>query len=70
MSAKPKIKVIKKGAVISPKPSTVAVKKEKQARTREMVATVTDWVNDFQTRKSEEARNAFKNLFGTQPNEA
>lgn len=67
MSAKPKIKVIKKGQVKAAVKPEVTEKKSKQAAAREMVSTVSNWVNDFQHRKRSETRNAFEQLFAAQP---
>ena len=67
MTAKPKIKVIKKGEVKLTEKTMVTEKKSKQASAREMVSTVSNWVNDFQQRKREETRHAFENLFSAQP---
>lgn len=70
MTAKAKIKVIKKGelkaADKSAKPAVVEKNSKKQAA-REMVSTVTNWVTDFQHRKREETRQAFDMLFASQP---
>lgn len=67
MTAKAKIKVIKKGelkaAVKQEKPAV----NEKKTAAREMVATVTNWVNDFQQRKREETRQAIETFFSSQP---
>ncbi len=67
MNTKGKIKVIKKGTQ-----QTVAVveKVQKNATkiaSREVVANVSNWVNDFQQRRREETRIAFEQLFGQQP---
>ena len=70
MTAKAKIKVIKKGelktAVKSEKPAVVEKTSTKTAA-REMVSTVTNWVNDFQQRKRDETRQAIETFFSTQP---
>jgi uncharacterized membrane-anchored protein len=70
MTAKAKIKVIKKGelkaAVKSAKPAVVENTSTKQAA-REMVSTVSNWVNDFQQRKRDETRQAIDMFFSTQP---
>lgn len=70
MTAKAKIKVIKKGelkaAVKSAKPAVVEKHSTKQAA-REMVSTVSNWVNDFQQRKRDETRQALDMLFKAQP---
>lgn len=67
MTAKPKIKVIKKGQAKVAEKSVVVEKKSKQTAAREMVSTVSNWVNDFQQRKRLETRNAFEQLFSNQP---
>lgn len=70
MTAKAKIKVIKKGelkAAVKPeKPAAVENKSTKTAA-REMVSTVTNWVNDFQQRKRDETRQAIDAFFSPQP---
>lgn len=73
MDNKPKIKVVKKSdvAVITSKPAKkVAV--SKRAAAREMVSTVTNWVNDFQAKRRDETKLAFEQLFSQhpQPNES
>jgi uncharacterized membrane-anchored protein len=67
MTAKPKIKVIKKGEVKLTEKPVVTEKQTKQTQAREMVSTVSNWVNDFQQRKRVETRQAFENLFAAQP---
>lgn len=67
MTAKPKIKVIKKGEVKPSEKPVVTEKQSKQTQAREMVSTVSNWVNDFQQRKRVETRQAFENLFSAQP---
>lgn len=68
MTAKPKVKVIKKNEVKAAEKSVVAdTSKSKQAAAREMVSTVSNWVNDFQQRKRAETRHAFEKLFSAQP---
>ena len=70
MTAKAKIKVIKKGdiktAVKSEKPA-VSEKNSTKTAAREMVTTVTTWVNDFQQRKRDETRQAIETFFSPQP---
>jgi uncharacterized membrane-anchored protein len=70
MTAKAKIKVIKKSelkaAVKSAKPAVVEKNSTKIAA-REMVSTVTHWVSDFQQRKRDETRQAIETFFSTQP---
>lgn len=67
MTAKAKIKVIKKGelkaAVKQEKPAV----NEKKTAAREMVTTVTNWVNDFQQRKRDETRQAIETFFSSNP---
>lgn len=67
MTAKPKIKVIKKGEVKLTEKKVVVEKKSKQAAARDMVSTVSNWVSDFQQRKRVETRQAFEQLFSAQP---
>jgi hypothetical protein len=66
MIAKAKVKVIKKSEL---KNSEVPVKIEKKPRqaAREMVSTVTNWVNDFQQRRREETKQAIEKFFPAQP---
>jgi hypothetical protein len=67
MSNKLKVKVIKKGeakAVVTP---VVSESRSKRQAAREMVANVTGWVSDLQTRKREETRLAFEQLFKANP---
>ena len=62
-----KVKIIKKGAVIKQKVKPVNEARTKRAAAREMVANVSDWVNDLQDRKRREARLALDTLFGKKP---
>lgn len=68
MTSKLKIKVIKKG---EPKPveakPAVSESRSKRQAARDMVANVTGWVSDLQTRKREETRMAFEQLFKANP---
>ena len=67
MTNKLKVKVIKKGEAKSAvKPVTNEVRSKRQAA-REIVANVTGWVSDLQTRKREETRLAFEQLFKAAP---
>ena len=67
MNTKGKIKVIKKGTQqIAPVVEKVQKNAAKIA-SREVVANVSNWVNDFQQRRREETRMAFEQLFGQQP---
>jgi hypothetical protein len=66
MQNKVKIKVIKKDSVKTHKTPEATqenkVKDEKQQGMREVVATVSDWINDFQQRR-EETKQSFDRLF-------
>lgn len=67
MTNKLKVKVIKKGeAKAAVKPVENEVRSKRQAA-REIVANVTGWVSDLQTRKREETRLAFEQLFKAAP---
>jgi hypothetical protein len=67
MTTKSKIKVIKKGEVNHSKLPVKVVKNTKQAAAREMVSTVSSWVNEFQNRKREETKMAFETMFANHP---
>lgn len=70
MTAKAKIKVIKKGEQKTAEKSVKRVvmqQNSKKEAAREMVSTVTTWVTDFQQRKRDETRQAFEKFFTTQP---
>jgi len=67
MTAKMKIKVIKKGEAVKAEPNVKAEKVSKKTQAREMVSTVTNWVSDFQSRKREETKVAFEQLFSSRP---
>lgn len=70
MTAKAKIKVIKKGELkAAEKSAKPAVNESKSTKTaaREMVSTVTNWVSDFQQRKRDETRQAIDAFFSSQP---
>ncbi len=43
------------------------VKKTPQETAREMVSTVSNWVNEFQQKRRTETKQAFKNLFPEPP---
>lgn len=67
MANKPKVKIIKKGEV---KPTAKPAENENRSKrqaARDMVANVTGWVSDLQTRKREETRLAFEQLFKANP---
>ncbi|MBS1768038.1 MAG: hypothetical protein JSS77_00090 [Acidobacteria bacterium] len=65
MKANGKIKVVKRADV--PVRSVKKPVKTARATARDMVSTVTDWVTDFKTRKSEETKAAIEQLFPTGP---
>lgn len=67
MKENTKVKVIKKGAVKVSKPSVKIEKKSKHESAREIVSTVSNWVNDFQQRRRFETKQAFENLFNSSP---
>lgn len=67
MTAKAKVKVIKKGAVKIVEAPVIVESKSTQASAREMVSTVTNWVSDFQHRRREETRQALETLFQNSP---
>lgn len=70
MTAKAKIKVIKKSKLnTAEKPAKLVVvqNNSKQVAAREMVSTVTNWVNYFQQRKRDETRQAIEKFFTPQP---
>lgn len=67
MSAKAKIKIIKKSEI---KNVEVLVKEEKvtkQQAAREMVSTVSNWVNDFQQRRRFETKQAIEKFLSNKP---
>lgn len=63
---KMKVKVIKKGEQKAAEAPKKPVVKAKQKAAREMVSTVTNWVNEFQQRKRDETKTAFE-TFLSQP---
>lgn len=67
MKVNTKVKVIKKGMVKVAKPSVNIEKKSKHESAREIVSTVSNWVNDFQQRRRLETKQAFENLFNNSP---
>ncbi|HEY0006116.1 MAG TPA: hypothetical protein VGB17_15155 [Pyrinomonadaceae bacterium] len=74
MATKPSIKIIKRRERIEQEngPEQAAATKETpREAAREMVATVTNWVSEFQQKRREETSRAIKTLFADQqPNEA
>lgn len=67
MTAKAKIKVIKKSELNAAEPAIVKEEKPTPTPAREIVSTVSNWVSDFRERKSEETKKAFEQLFAAQP---
>jgi hypothetical protein len=67
MNRNAKIKVIKKNEVAVTKPPVVTAKNLQESATREQASTVSDWVNEFQTRRCEEIRHAFDQLSTQSP---
>jgi hypothetical protein len=67
MNTKLKVKVIKKGEVRAEAKPKFQEAKRKRAAARDMVANVTGWVSEFQTRKRAETKLAIEQLFGAQP---
>jgi hypothetical protein len=67
MTNKAKIRIIKKNdaAVLTTQVKTEA--KSKRAVARDMVTNVSNWVNDFQSRKRDETKIAFEQLFVQNP---
>ncbi len=66
MKTKPPVKVIKRGERTRPEQVVVeatANKKTTQEAARDMVATVTEWVNEFQQKRRIETAQAIKSLF-------
>jgi len=70
MSDIKKIKIVKKlDAAAFKRKSQPVVKVDKRARTkaREVVSTVSEWVTDLRSRKSEETKAAIDRLFAGSP---
>ena len=67
MTNKLKVKVIKKGEAKQVVKPVVNEGRSKRQAAREIVANVTGWVSDLQTRKREETRLAFEQLFKAAP---
>ena len=63
MKNRVKIRVIKKNAVRIYKTPVLEVKNLKQQAVREMAATVSDWVGEFQQRRRKEQKQALNLLF-------
>jgi len=67
MTVKAKVKVIKKSEVKTLESPVKIENKPKQAAAREMVATVSNWVSDFQKRRRVETKQALEKLFAARP---
>jgi hypothetical protein len=67
MNTKGKVKVIKKGTQAATETAVKVPKNAANIASREIVANVTNWVNDFQQRRRDETRVALEQLFGQQP---
>ena len=65
MKTKQPIKIIKRGerTVEKATPEPEVAKKSTQESARDMVATVSSWVNEFQQRRRTETAQAIKTLF-------
>lgn len=69
MKNKTPIKVIKRderNRVKQPTEEVKAERKSAQEAARDMVATVSEWVNEFQQKRRAETAQAFKTLLGAQ----
>jgi uncharacterized membrane-anchored protein len=67
MTAKAKIKVIKKGEAKEVVEAPIKIEIKKNQAAREMVSTVTNWVSDFQQRRRDETKQAIEKFFTNQP---
>jgi hypothetical protein len=67
MANKLKVKVIKKGEAKPEVKPVVNDSRSKRQAARDIVANVTGWVSDLQSRKREETRLAFEQLFKANP---
>ena len=71
MNTKAKIKVIKKGTKPAVVETVEAERKTTKQAAREMVSTVSNWVNEFQQRRRVETQQAIEKFFTpTQPDGA
>lgn len=66
MSVQSKIKVIKKGKQINNTEKIETNTKSTKETAREIVSTVTNWVNDFQQRSRVDTKQAIDKLFSQQ----
>lgn len=60
-----KVKVIKKSEIKAQEAKPVA--KSKRSAARDVVANVSNWVNDLQARKRDETKVALEKFFGQHP---
>ncbi len=67
MTAKAKIKVIKKGEAKTAEVAPIKIEIKKNQAAREMVSTVTNWVSEFQQRRRDETKQAIEKFFTNQP---
>ncbi|HBR57505.1 MAG TPA: hypothetical protein DEA22_08550 [Blastocatellia bacterium] len=67
MKEKFKVKVIKKGKAAASVKSGESPAKTKRAAAREMVSTVSNWVNELQARKRDETRFAIEKFLSRRP---
>ncbi|MGI8640953.1 MAG: hypothetical protein ACR2MG_13535 [Pyrinomonadaceae bacterium] len=67
MSAKAKIKVIKKSEIKNLETPVEVEKISPQQAAREMVSTVSNWVNDFQQRRRIETKQAIEKFLSNKP---
>ncbi len=72
MTDKLKIKIVKKGQAVKPTENSKIEVKSTRESARDMVSNVSSWVNDFRSRKRDETKMAFEQLFVArpQPNES
>lgn len=65
MSANAKIKVIKKAEQVKTEETVVQENKSTKEAAREIVSTVTNWVNEFQQRRRSDTHQAIEKLFSS-----
>ena len=72
MSEKKVVKVVKRAERGKRVVGAKAARDAKRKTARDMVANVTDWVSEFQQKRTKETADAFENLMRAhqQPNEA
>ena len=67
MNEKLKVKIIKKGVISASPVTRIDQERSKRAAARQMVSNVSTWVSELQSRKKDEAKKAFNNLFAQTP---